>query len=142
MKKPLLTMTRIEWYFSWRDRFSRVLGILSYVHVFKKEIGVINSPICGFYSLRSYTSNLVKDYPSCVRSWKHKKRAKTDSNSSPEWPCWLENKLIGIWYPVVKFLKHFYMYLSIAHNVTYLLTGALLLVFLFTSNDGHMYDIV
>lgn len=77
-----------------------------------------------------------QDYPSCVRSWKHKKRAKTDSNSSPEWPCWLENKLIGIWYPVVKFLKHFYMYLSIAHNVTYLLTGALLLVFLFTCNDG------
>lgn len=39
------------------------MGILSYVHVFKKEIGVINSPICGFYSLRRYTSNLVKITP-------------------------------------------------------------------------------
>lgn len=103
-------------YFSWRDRFSRVLGILSYVHVFKKEIGVINSTICGFYSLTSYASNLVKITP-VVSEAENTKTGKTDSNSSPEWPCWLENRLIEIWYPVVKFLKHFYMYLSIAHNV-------------------------
>lgn len=47
-------------YFSWWDCFSRVLGILSYVYVFKKEIGVINFIICGFYFFRGYILNLVK----------------------------------------------------------------------------------